>query len=105
MSTLPAGYIPQCKATSGSSGGSLGFIVCEVLGWLIMYQDGDYLQPIGQYSQTICQLQLMMMPPSVKMFLKPVWVGKIHGVGVYATHVVRIRWFSNKFSIFLLKMM
>jgi hypothetical protein len=20
------------------------------------------------------------------MFLKPVWVGKIHGVGVYATH-------------------
>ena len=25
-----------------------------------------------------------------KMFLKPVWVGKIHGVEVYATHVVRI---------------
>ena len=36
----------------------------------------------------------------VKMFLKPVWVGKIHGVEVYATHVVRIWWFSNKFSIF-----
>ena len=26
------------------------------------------------------------MPPFVKLFLKPVWVGKIHGVGVYATH-------------------
>ena len=26
----------------------------------------------------------------VKMFLKPKWVGKIHGVGVYATHSVRI---------------
>ena len=45
------------------------------------------------------------MPPSVKMFLKPVWVGKIHGVEVYATHVVRIWWFSNKFSIFQLKRM
>ena len=41
----------------------------------------------------------------VKMFLKPVWVGKIHGVEVYATHVVRIWWFSNKFSIFQLKRM
>ena len=39
----------------------------------------------------------------VKMFSKPVWVGKIHGVEVYATHVVRIWWFSNKFSIFQLK--
>ena len=37
------------------------------------------------------------------MFLKPVWVGKIHGVGVYATHVVRIWWFRNKFSIQVLK--
>ena len=41
----------------------------------------------------------------VKMFLKPVWVGKIHGVEVYATYVVRIWWFSNKFSIFQLKRM
>ena len=41
----------------------------------------------------------------LKMFLKPVWVGKIHGVEVYATHVVRIWWFSNKFSIFQLKRM
>ena len=41
----------------------------------------------------------------VFMFLKPVWVGKIHGVGVYATHVVRIWWFSNKFSLFQLKRM
>ena len=24
------------------------------------------------------------------MFLKPAWVGKIHGVGVYATHSVRM---------------
>jgi hypothetical protein len=29
MSTLPAGYIPQCKVKSASSSGSLGFIVCE----------------------------------------------------------------------------
>ena len=41
----------------------------------------------------------------LKMFLKPVWVGKIHGVEVYAKHVVRIWWFSNKFSIFQLKRM
>ena len=32
--------------------------------------------------------------------LKLVWVGKIHGVGVYATHSVRIWWFRNKFSLF-----
>ena len=44
-------------------------------------------------------------PPEIKMFLKPVWVGKIHGVGVYATHVVRIWWFRNKFSLFQLKRM
>ena len=43
--------------------------------------------------------------PNLKMFLKPVWEGKIHGVEVYATHVVRIWWFSNKFSIFQLKRM
>ena len=42
---------------------------------------------------------------ALKMFLKPVWVGKIHGVEVYATNVVRIWWFSNKFSIFQLKRM
>ena len=41
----------------------------------------------------------------VKIFLKPVWVGKIHGVGVYATHSVRIWWFRNKFSLFQLKRM
>ena len=45
------------------------------------------------------------IPQMLKMFLKPVWVGKIHGVEVYATHVVRIWWFSNKFSIFQLKRM
>ena len=38
----------------------------------------------------------------MKMFLKPVWVGKIYGVGVYATHSVRIWWFRNKFSLFQL---
>ena len=37
------------------------------------------------------------------MFLKPVWVGKIHGVGVYATHSVRIWWFRKIFSLFQLK--
>ena len=41
----------------------------------------------------------------LKMFLKPVWVGKIHGVRVYATHSVRIWWFRNKFSLFQLKRM
>ena len=39
------------------------------------------------------------------MFLKLVWVGKIRGVGVYATHSVRIWWFRNKFSLFQLKKM
>ena len=42
---------------------------------------------------------------NVKIFLKPAWVGKIHGVGVYATHSVRIWWFRNKFSLFQLKRM
>ena len=51
------------------------------------------------------RLDFYRMPPEIKMFLKPVWVGKIHGVEVYATHVVRIWWFSNKFSIFQLKRM
>ena len=41
----------------------------------------------------------------LKMFLKPVWEGKIHGVGVYATHSVRIWWFRNKVSLFQLKRM
>ena len=31
----------QRKVTLASSSGSLGLIVCE--GWLIVYQDGDYL--------------------------------------------------------------
>jgi len=48
---------------------------------------------------------MKIIPSKIKMFLKPVWVGKIHGVEVYATHVVRIWWFSNKFSIFQLKRM
>ena len=51
------------------------------------------------------ELHLLKIHSRVKMFLKPVWVGKIHGVEVYATHVVRIWWFSNKFSIFQLKRM
>ena len=34
------------------------------------------------------------------VFLKPVWVGKIHGVEVYATHVVRIWWFVINFLYF-----
>ena len=67
MSTLHAGYIPQHKVTSASSSGSLGFImnfhcVWSVAGWLIVYQDGDYLYP-GQYSQTICRSQYVMIPP------------------------------------------
>jgi hypothetical protein len=39
-------------------------VKCSVVGWLIVYQDGDYLQLIGQYSQTICRSQIMMIPPS-----------------------------------------
>ena len=31
--------------------------VWSVVGWLIVYQDGDYLYP-GQHSQTICRLQI-----------------------------------------------
>ena len=53
--------------TSASSSGSMGFImnfhcVWSVAGWLIVYQDGDYLYP-GQYSQTICRSQYVMIPP------------------------------------------
>ena len=67
MSTLHAGYIPQHKVTSASSSGSLGFImnfhcVWSVAGWLIVYQDGNYLY-LGQYSQTICRSQYVMTPP------------------------------------------
>ena len=43
---------------------AVGHCVWSVVGWLIVYQDGDYLQPIGQYSQTICRLQIMMITPS-----------------------------------------
>ena len=59
MSTLPAGYIPKHKGTWASSSGLLGFhCVWSVVGWLIVHQDGNYLQPIGQYSQTICPSQI-----------------------------------------------
>ena len=58
----------QCKVTSASSSGSLGFImnfhcVWSVVGWLIVYQNSDYLYP-SEYSQTICQLQIVMILPS-----------------------------------------
>ena len=46
---------------------------------------------------------LFTMGLLLKMFLKPLWVGKIHGLGFYATHSVRIWWFRNKFSLFQLK--
>ena len=54
MSTLPEGYILQCKVTSVSSSGSPSFIHCvwSVVRWLKVYQDINYLYP-GQYSQTI----------------------------------------------------
>ena len=55
MSTLPAGYILQCKVTLVSSSGF--HCVWSVVGWLIVYQDGDYLYS-GQYSQTICRSQI-----------------------------------------------
>ena len=45
MSTLQTGYILQCKVTSASSGGSLGFImnfycVWSVVGWLTLSLSG-----------------------------------------------------------------
>ena len=57
ISTLHAGYIPQHKVTSVSVSGSLGFImdfhrVRSVKGWLIVYQDGNYLYP-GHYSHLL----------------------------------------------------
>ena len=59
----------------------------------------------SQISHNQISYEIEKMDHYVKMFLKPVWVGKIHGVEDYATHVVRIWWFSNKFSIFQLKRM
>ena len=57
ISTLHAGYIPQHKVTSVSVSGSLGFIMDfhrmrSVKGWLIVYQDGNYLYP-GHYSHLL----------------------------------------------------
>ena len=65
MSILLSGYILQCKVTSPSSSGSLGFTtnfhcVWSVVGWLMVYQDGNYLYP-GRYTQTIWQSQIMMI--------------------------------------------
>ena len=60
--------------------------------------------PIELLSSENARLKIKMWI-RLKMFLKPVWVGKIYGVEVYATHVARIWWFSNKFSIFQLKRM
>ena len=67
---------------------------------MMMLEDDDEKIPyqIGEVFVSMTQV-------NIKMFLKPVWVGKIHGVEVYATHVVRIWWFSNKFSTFQLKRM
>ena len=57
MSTLPARYIPQ-RSDIGKQQWVTGFHgVWSVVGWLIVYQDGDYLYPC-QYSQTICRLQI-----------------------------------------------
>ena len=69
---------------------SKSFAICLTCGDLVCYEVKL------NYGFTLC---------NIKMFLKPVWVGKIHRVEVYATHVVRIWWFSNKFSIFQLKRM
>ena len=41
-------------------------------------------------NQAVCSWLGKPIKVKLKMFLKPVWVGKIHGVGVYATNVVRI---------------
>jgi hypothetical protein len=54
MATLPTGYIPQFKVPSTSSSGSLGFIVCSFVGWLIVYQLGILSLSCSQYSHTIC---------------------------------------------------
>ena len=53
MSHLPAGYIPQPKVTSASSGGSLGFhcgMVDTVPRWQL---SGNYLATIWQLSGPI----------------------------------------------------
>ena len=57
MSTLHAGYLPQCKLTLASSSGPPGFImnfhcVWTVVGWLMCTKMGDYLYR-GQYCQTV----------------------------------------------------
>ena len=58
MSTLPAGYIPSTKWHRQTAVGHwVSLCVWSVVGWLIVYQDGNYLYP-GQYSQTICWLQI-----------------------------------------------
>ena len=49
MSTLPAGYILQCKVTEASSSGTLAFIMCVKCCRMVdSVQDGDYRYP-GQY--------------------------------------------------------
>ena len=60
-------YITQHRVTSASSSGLLDFMVnfhCvwSISGLLIVYQDGDYLY-LGQYNQTICWSQIVMIPP------------------------------------------
>ena len=105
MSTLPAGYIPQRKVKSVSSSGSLyvcSLCVWSVVGWLIVYQDGNFLYP-RLYSQNICWSQIwggniLMARPST--FLESrTWWGHDYGKVIYLiTNVPNYRLAKNLLS-------
>ena len=81
----------------------------------MMIRDGREITVMNQFAKKVVYMDTVKVlknaceygtrAKALKMFLKPVWVGKIHGVRVYATHSVRIWWFRNKFSLFQLKRM
>ena len=58
MSTLSAGCIPQCKVTSLSSSGSLGFIVCVKSCKMVDSVPKWQLFLSSQYIHTICRSQI-----------------------------------------------
>ena len=66
MVTLPAGYIPQCKMTlrywQSVEGHWVSLCVWSDVGWLIVYQIGDYLY-LGRHSQTISGHRRWMILP------------------------------------------
>ena len=90
--------------TSASSSRSLGVhCVWSVVGWLIVYQDGNYLYP-GQYSQTIYRLQIrwyhllggniLMARPSTFLESRS-WRGHDYGKFIYQS-----LWKTNSIIIY-----